>query len=146
MPVQVPIKIRYAETDCMGIVYHANYLLYFEDARNAFLEAIGQSYDELEKAGYLSPVVSFTCKYGTPLRYGDTAIVSVRVAKTTAVKTTYAYEVYNDHQSVGVDKPCCTGQSVHCLVEADTFNPVSMKQAAPELYAKYLEVCEPDRQ
>ncbi|MEG1750306.1 MAG: thioesterase family protein, partial [Raoultibacter sp.] len=104
MQVQIPIKIRYAETDCMGIVYHANYLLYFEDARNAFLEAIGQPYDKIEKAGYLSPVVSFTCKYGMPLRYGDAAIVCCRVIKTTAVKTTYAYEVYNNHQTIGVDK------------------------------------------
>ncbi|MEG1512708.1 MAG: thioesterase family protein [Raoultibacter sp.] len=142
MQVHVPIKIRYAETDCMGVVYHANYLLYFEDARNAFLEAIGQSYDSIEDAGYLSPVVSLTCNYTTPLRYGDKAIVVVYIAKTTAVKTTYAYEVYNDHQSIGVDKPCCTGQSVHCMVEADSFKPVSMKQAAPELYKKYLEVCE----
>ncbi|MEG1830205.1 MAG: thioesterase family protein [Raoultibacter sp.] len=142
MQVQVPIKIRYAETDCMGVVYHANYLLYFEDARNAFLEAIGQSYDAIEASGYMSPVVSVNCSYGMPLRYGDTAIVVVRIIKTTAVKTTYAYEVYNDRQTIGVDKPCCTGQSVHCMVEADSFKPVSMKQAAPELYKKYLEVCE----
>ncbi|MEG2982590.1 MAG: thioesterase family protein, partial [Raoultibacter sp.] len=64
MQVQVPIKIRYAETDCMGVVYHANYLLYFEDARNAFLEAIGQSYDAIEASGYMSPVVSVNCSYG----------------------------------------------------------------------------------
>ena len=60
MRVCTPITIRYAETDMMGIVYHANYLLYFEDARTAFLEAIGFPYRVIEEAGYLSPDVSFS--------------------------------------------------------------------------------------
>ena len=62
----------------MGIVYHANYLLYFEDARTAFLEAIGFPYRVIEEAGYLSPVVSFSVEYGEPLRYGETAVVRTR--------------------------------------------------------------------
>ena len=61
MRVCTPITIRYAETDMMGIVYHANYLLYFEDARTRFLEAIGFPYDHIEQAGYLSPVTHFEC-------------------------------------------------------------------------------------
>ncbi len=79
MRVCTPITIRYAETDMMGIVYHANYLLYFEDARTAFLEAIGFPYRVIEEAGYLSPVVSFSVEYGEPLRYGETAVVRTRV-------------------------------------------------------------------
>ena len=79
MRVCTPITIRYAETDMMGIVYHANYLLYFEDARTRFLEAIGFPYDHIEQAGYLSPVTHFECDYGAPLRYGDTAVVRTRV-------------------------------------------------------------------
>ena len=51
MRVCTPITIRYAETDMMGVVYHANYLLYFEDARTAFLEAIGYPYARIEEAG-----------------------------------------------------------------------------------------------
>lgn len=71
MKVCTPITIRYAETDKMGVVYHANYLLYFEDARTHFLEANGFPYKKIEDAGYMSPVVSFTVNYGQPLRYGD---------------------------------------------------------------------------
>ncbi len=59
MRVCTPITIRYAETDMMGIVYHANYLLYFADARTRFLEAIGFPYAHIEQAGYLSPVTHF---------------------------------------------------------------------------------------
>ena len=57
MHVHTPIKVRYGETDMMGVVYHANYLLYFEDARIDFLNAVGYPYDEyIEQAGYMSPI------------------------------------------------------------------------------------------
>ncbi len=128
----------------MGIVYHANYLLYFEDARTAFLEAIGFPYDAIEGAGYLSPVVSFAVEYGEPLRYGDTAIVRTRIASSRPTKTVYAYEVFREGQDLDVDKPCCTGRSTHCLVDAQTFKPVSLKRVMPQLYARYGEVVEPD--
>lgn len=144
MQVSTTIQVRYAETDMMGIVYHANYLLYFEDARTAFLKAIGCPYEELEQAGLISPVLHFDCSYGTPLTYGDTATVVTRVTFTTATKTIYAYEVYKQGQEIGVDKPCCTGTSTHCLVDSSTFKPQSMKKVAPKLYERYLEVMEPE--
>ena len=129
----------------MGIVYHANYLLYFEDARTRFLEAIGFPYDHIEQAGYLSPVTHFECDYGAPLRYGDTAVVRTRVVSSRPTKTVYAYEVFREGQDLDIEKPCCTGRSTHCLVDAETFKPVSLKRAVPELYERYLEVLEPRR-
>lgn len=97
----------------MGIVYHANYLLYFEDARTRFLEAIGFPYDHIEQAGYLSPVTHFECDYGAPLRYGDTAVVRTRVVSSRPTKTVYAYEVFREGQDLDIEKPCCTGRSTH---------------------------------
>lgn len=138
------IRVRYAETDKMGVVYHANYLLYFEVARTEFLEKLGQPYDALEAAGYMSPVVDVQISYGETLTYGDVAVVRTRVVKLTPVKTVYAYEVYKEGQTPGVDRPCCTGRSTHCLVEADTFRPVSQKRVAPELYAAYQAAVEPE--
>lgn len=67
MQATTTIHVRYGETDMMGIVYHANYLLYFEDARTDFLETIGYPYARLEEAGYLSPVVNVDVSYGAPL-------------------------------------------------------------------------------
>ena len=128
----------------MGIVYHANYLLYFEDARTAFLEAIGFPYNLIEQAGYLSPVVSFTVDYGEPLRYGERAVVRTRVESSRPTKTVYAYEVFREGQDLDAEKPCCTGRSTHCLVDAETFRPVSLKRALPKLYARYEEVVEPE--
>lgn len=145
MRVCTPITIRYAETDMMGVVYHANYLLYFEDARTRFLDALGYPYDEIEQAGYLSPVVKCEVDYGVPLRYGDVALVYASVTSCTATKTVFAYEVYRQGQDPEADRPCCTGTSTHCLVEADTFKPVSIKRVAPRLYALYQEALEPER-
>ena len=67
-----------------------------------------------------------------------------RVVLSRPTKTVYAYEVFNEGQDMDADKPCCTGRSTHCLVEKDTFKPVSMKKAIPALYARYLEVVEPE--
>ncbi len=137
------IRVRYAETDKMGVVYHANYLLYFEEARTEFLENLGFPYAIIEEAGYMSPVLDVQLSYGESLTYGDVAVVRTKVVKVTPVKTTYAYEVYKEGQTPGVDKPCVTGSSVHCLVRSDDFRPVSQKKAAPDLYEAYKEACEP---
>ena len=66
MKLTTPIKVRYGETDMMGIVYHANYLLYFEDARTDFLERIGFPYAKIEEAGYMCPIRNVEISYGAP--------------------------------------------------------------------------------
>lgn len=144
MRVCTPITIRYAETDKMGVVYHANYLLYFEDARSNFLETIGYPYRLIEEAGFVSPVVDLQISYGVPLRYGDKAIIRTRITSAKPTKTIYAYEVFKEGMDLDNDKPLCTGQSTHCLVEADSFRPVSMKRVTPRLYELYKQVEEPE--
>lgn len=138
------IRVRYSETDKMGVVYHSNYLIWFEVARAEFLEKLGLPYEMLEEAGFMAPVIDVHLTYGTPLTYGDWAIVRTTVMKQTAVKTVYGYEVYKEGQEIGVDKPCCTGTTTHCVVDSKTFHPVGLKHASPELYAAYLDAMEPD--
>lgn len=142
MKVCTAIPVRYAETDKMAVVYHANYLLYFEDARTRFLEELGYPYARIEQAGYMSPVVSLEVHYGEPLRYGDVAIVRTWVSESRGTKTTYSYEVFKQGDDVEVAKPCVTGTSTHCLVDANTFKPVSIKRTLPELFDLYEQVCE----
>ncbi len=141
MRVCTPITVRYAETDKMAVVYHANYLLYFEDARTDFLEKLGYPYKLIEDAGYISPVLNFSVSYGKPLRYGDNVIIRTWISKSTPMKTTYSYEVFVQGQDIEHDRPYCTAQSTHCLVEEGTFKPVSIKRATPKLYELYEEVC-----
>lgn len=142
MKVCTAIPVRYAETDKMAVVYHANYLLYFEDARTRFLEELGYPYARIEQAGYMSPVVSFEVRYGEPLRYGDVAIVRTWVSESRGTKTTYSYEVFKQGDDVEVAKPCVTGTSTHCLVDSNTFKPVSIKRTLPELFDLYEQVRE----
>lgn len=96
----------------------------------------------LNKPGYMSPVVSFEVRYGEPLRYGDVAIVRTWVSESRGTKTTYSYEVFKQGDDVEVAKPCVTGTSTHCLVDSNTFKPVSIKRTLPKLFDLYEQVCE----
>lgn len=142
MILKTEIPVRYAETDAMGVVYHANYLIWFEVARTEFLEAIRQPYVTFERKGVMSPVLHAECDYGTPLRYGDTAFVYTKITEVSGVRTVFEYEIYSHEQNPETDKPCCSGKTIHCLVRKSDFKPLSMKKAAPDLYQAYLSVLE----
>ncbi|QKF06967.1 acyl-CoA thioesterase [Berryella wangjianweii] len=133
------IDVRYGETDSMGVVYHGNYALYFEDARTKFLAELGFSYADMERDGLMAPIVELNVSYRTPLRYGDVARVVVYISKLTPVRVTYAYEVYRKGMDVASEKPCATGETTVCCVDASTFQPVSMKRATPALYERYVQ-------
>lgn len=136
------IVVRYAETDKMGVVYHANYLVWFEIGRTDFLDMLGYPYKEFEDRGILSPVLQVECKYGTPLRYGESALVQTKLLEVSAVKSAFSYEIFRYTEDKLDEKPCCTGLTRHCLVEEGSFKPLSMKKHAPELYSAYLSVLE----
>lgn len=143
MHVDTPITVRYGETDMMGVVYHANYLLYFEDARLDFLEALDFSYtDEIEGAGYMSPIISVEMRYRTPLRYGERGFVRTTISESAPMRTTYHQRVYKEGDDPEVDAPLVDGYVTACVVERDTFKPVNMKRTFPKLYAQYAEVVE----
>lgn len=127
----------------MGVVYHANYLLYFEDARLDFLEALDFSYaEEIEDAGYMSPIISVQMDYRTPLRYCEHGFVLTTVSKSTPMKTTYHQRVFKDGDDPEVDAPLVDGYVTVCVVERETFKPVNLKKTFPALYAQYAEVVE----
>lgn len=136
----MPFAIRYGETDMMGIVHHANYVLYFEDARTRLLEELGYPYERIEREGFQSPVVSVELHYGKPLHYCDKPVVRTKVDALTQMKVVFSYEIFESREAMeSRAKPNCSGKSVHCIVEAATFKPVSMKKATPELFLLYQE-------
>lgn len=139
LEVETLIKVRYAETDKMGIVYHANYLIYCEVARTQFLEQLGFPYTKMEEAGYLSPVIDINLKYGLPCTYGDTVKVLTSVTKLTPVRTEYSYRIFLEDEDPETAKPRVTGCSTHCLVTADTFKAVNQRKLFPELFEAYKE-------
>lgn len=140
MQVRTPIKVRYGETDMMGVVYHANYLLYFEDARTHFLETVGFPYHRIEEQGVMCPIHDVHMTYGSPLRYGEDAFVVTEVIESRATKTTYSQRVYRADMDPATDKPCVDGVVTACMVERNTFKPVSIKRKFPELFALYEQL------
>ncbi len=143
MHVDTPIKVRYGETDMMGVVYHANYLLYFEDARIDFLDALDFSYSEqIEGAGFMSPIHAVEIQYKSPLRYGEEGFVRTTIAKNLPMRTVYHQRVYRAGSDPETDHPLVDALVTVCVVDRETFKPVNLKKTFAELYAKYDEVAE----
>jgi acyl-CoA thioester hydrolase len=93
---ETAIRVRYAETDRMGLLHHANYLVYFEQARTELLRSFGLSYRDLEDKGFLLVITKVELRYKRPAFYDDLLTVHTTVAKTTAVRIDHVYEVFRD--------------------------------------------------
>lgn len=89
------IRVRYGETDSMGIVHHGNYPLYYEEARTEMLRSIGLSYAELERQGTMMPVIDMCIKYIAPAYFDDVLTVRVSIKETPSVRIAFHYEVIN---------------------------------------------------
>ena len=92
---ETELRVRYAETDAMGVVYHANYLVWFEVGRGDFFRALGQDYGEWEHKGYLIPVSEAHARYLASARYGDLITVRTRLKDLRSRSVTLGYEVTN---------------------------------------------------
>jgi acyl-CoA thioester hydrolase len=92
-PFEHRLRVRYAETDQMGVVYHANYLVYMDEARTMFLGRLGRDYAELERAGVGLAVRRAEVRYRAPARYGDELDVRVLVQRVGGASVTFAYEL-----------------------------------------------------
>ena len=93
---EIQIRVRYAETDRMGFLHHANYLVYFEQARTELLRAAGGSYKELEDRGYFLVLTKVEVKYRSPAHYDDLLTVRTAVTRTSPVRLEHRYEVVNE--------------------------------------------------
>ena len=112
-------KIRYAETDQMGIVHHANYLLYLEQARIEWLEKKGINYCQLEKDGVMLPVYNIEISYHKPLVFGDTVKVQVDCSKPSGVRIAFDYKLFNM-----ADELIATAKVILVFMSAQTRKPI----------------------
>jgi acyl-CoA thioester hydrolase len=95
---EIQIRVRYAETDRMGLLHHANYLVYFEQGRTELLRQSGRSYKELEDAGHFLVLAKVEVRYRLPARYDDLLTLRTIVTRTTPVRIEHRYEVLRDAQ------------------------------------------------
>ncbi|ASV69765.1 thioesterase family protein [Cytobacillus sp. FSL W7-1323] len=126
------IEVRYAETDQMGVVYHANYIIWMELGRTQFVKDLGFNYAALEEQGVLSPVLDIQASYKKPLHYGETATVKTWVEDYDGLRTTYGYEIYNQEGILAV-----SGSSLHTCVKKDSFRPISLRRKFPDWHEAY---------
>lgn len=91
--VESKLRVRYAETDAMGVVYHANYLVWFEVGRGDFFRALDQDYGEWEENGYFLPVSEAYARFVSSARYGDLIVVRTRLQELRSRGLTLGYEV-----------------------------------------------------
>jgi acyl-CoA thioester hydrolase len=88
------VKVRFGEVDSMQIVWHGNYLKYFEDAREAFGERYGLGYLDVYKHNVMIPIVKVLCDYKKPLKYGEYAIIEATFVNSDAAKIVFEYKIF----------------------------------------------------
>ena len=93
---EITIRVRYAETDRMGLLHHANYLVYFEQGRTELLRSQGIAYRDLEDQGFLLVLTRIQVRYRSPARYDDLLTLRTTVVRTTLVKIEHRYELMRD--------------------------------------------------
>ena len=122
---EIEIRVRYAETDRMGLLHHANYLVYFEQARTELLRDVGMTYREMEDQGFLLVLTKIEVKYKRPARYDDVLTIRTTVARTTPVRIEHAYQVLRGEELLA------EGTSTLACVDRD-----GKLQALPEWFLK----------
>jgi acyl-CoA thioester hydrolase len=90
---EIEIRVRYYETDGQGYVHHANYLVYFEQARVEQLLALGHDYAQLERDGIILVVNKFACRYHRPCKFGDTLRLQIRTVRARGARIDHEYRL-----------------------------------------------------
>ncbi len=112
LTVTKKIRVRFNETDPLGIVWHGYYITYFEDGREAFGRKHGLSYLDVHKHGFTTPIVKSVCEHKLSLRYGDVARIETTIVNTPAAKMIFRYKIYDINNEIA-----CTGETVQVFVD-----------------------------
>jgi acyl-CoA thioester hydrolase len=135
MSVTTEVRVRYAETDQMGIVYYANYLVWFEIGRVEVMRTLGFSYSRLEKEHQcILPVIEVNCRYRSPARYDDQILIETRPLMLRNSVLKFAYRIYRKVNQEGKERELLAeGETVHVVCDDQL-----KKMPLPEQYAAVL--------
>ena len=114
----IKIKVRYCETDQMGLVHHGSYINYFEEARISWISNLGFSYSEMEKSGIILPVSKLNVSYLRPAYFDDELVVNVELAELPNSRLIFNYTIKNE------DEIIVTGTTVLAFLNKETKKPV----------------------
>lgn len=128
------IRVIYADTDAMGVVYHTNYIKWFEVGRCELLRSIGYPYARLEEAGILLPVAECSCKYKQPAVYDDMLEITARVAEMKGATVIIEYEIREQETGALL----VTGSTRHAITDPK-FKPIRLRDKNRGLYDDLLK-------
>ncbi|MDM1551762.1 acyl-CoA thioesterase [Empedobacter falsenii] len=104
--------VRFNETDPLGIVWHGNYITYFEDGREAFGRHLGISYLDIQKSGFVTPIIKSVCEHKFPLKYGDICRIETTFEDTLAAKMIFKFKIFNQDE-----KLVCIGETIQVFLD-----------------------------
>jgi acyl-CoA thioester hydrolase len=116
------LRVRYADTDAMGVVYYANYLAYFEVGRVEFLRAAGADYRAIEDDGLIAAVTRADCRYLAPARFDDLLEIHTRTANIGRASMRFEYEIHRQSDSALL----ADGFTEHALLDRSTLRPTRL--------------------
>lgn len=129
------VRVRYKDTDAMGITYYANYLVWFEVGRTEWLRSLGPSFSELLQSDLFIPVIKVSCRYKAPARFDDELTVITWIDSLRGVRVTFNYEIRRGEQILAL------GSTEHAFVNAQG-RPVALRKKNPFLWKKLLQALE----
>lgn len=118
------LRVRYADTDAMGVVYYANYLAFYESARVEYIRTIGCSYRAMEESGVVAAVTEAHCKYYAPARFDDLLTVYVRIERLRRASMSFMYEVWRDEDR----QLLSDGATAHACLNRQTLRPMPLPE------------------
>jgi len=131
MSIVAELRVRYAETDQMGVVYYANYLVWFEIGRVEFLRSLGFDYKQMEiEDGCILPVVEANCRYKAPARYDDLLLIEATPTLLRGSLLKFAYRIIRASNAREGQLVLAEGETVHIVCDASM-----QKRLMPERYA-----------
>ena len=132
--VETQVRVRYAETDQMGVVYHANYLVWFEIGRVEFIRQMGLNYKEMEtEENCMIAVVEATARYRAPARYDDELVIQTRLTAARSSVIRFNYKIVR----VADEAVLCEGETMHVVVTRE-MKKTRLPQRYAERFAAYL--------
>ncbi len=133
---KVKVRVRYEETDQMGMVYHSNYFVWFEVGRTELFRSFGLPYTVLEQNNIYLPVTEANCHYKFSARYDDELTIVTTITKLSGVRMHFHYEIFND-----ADQLVAQGGTNHAFVN-DQGKPVNIIKKAAWLWDKLSQVAD----
>ena len=133
---EIPVKIRFSDTDAMGVVWHGNYLRFFEDAREAFGMQYGMTYLNMYHNGFFTPIVKSNVEHKSPINYGETVMAIAKLKPSPAAKIVFEFDIMN----TSTGKLSAIGSTTQVFLHAEDRSLELIKPAFYEKWEKLIGI------